>query len=344
MFRCRSPQSGPRADMSVILQPYNWDEMHKDGCWWWRRRLKHMEQYFHAYRIDHILGFFRMWEIPCRGGGGSYCPGGGLRENGLRNLRAIQTASNMMICGEDLGDCPPEVGPVLLELGILGLKIQRWCEGHTWKYPYMTVAASSCHDCSPCRLWWNEEWGSAEGWFNFFCSGKGPCPGGPPDWVSQFIQKLHFESTSMWTINPIQDYVDMWQSLRSMNPKNDIINRPGQTDGCWVWRLHLDLDKLLAVCLPCCACFSHCPLCCCTHVTVGLAWNTTMVGALILYRVGLNDSPGNATTSCAHDFFASPLCLCTCRQTNSTSRSNRCWQKRGEARPTDFEHRLTLFD
>ncbi|KAJ1480762.1 glycoside hydrolase [Baffinella frigidus] len=30
--------------------PYNWDQMHKDGCGWWRRRLHHMEQYFHAYR------------------------------------------------------------------------------------------------------------------------------------------------------------------------------------------------------------------------------------------------------------------------------------------------------
>ena len=68
------------------------------------------------------------------------CIGGGLRDNGLRNLRAIQKASNMMICGEDLGDCPAEVGPVLLELGILGLKIQRWCEGHTWKYAYLSVA------------------------------------------------------------------------------------------------------------------------------------------------------------------------------------------------------------
>jgi len=225
--------------------PYNWNEMHKDNCLWWRRRLQHMEQYFHAYRIDHILGFFRMWEIPSRGGKGSYSPSGGLRENGLRNLRAIQTASNMMICGEDLGDCPPEVGPVLLELGILGLMIQRWCEGHTWKYPYMTVAASSCHDCSPCRLWWNEEWGSAEGWFNFFCKGKGACPGGPPDWVSRHIQKLHFESTAMWTINPIQDYVDMWESLRSQDAKNDIINRPGQTEGCWLWRMHLDMDNLI---------------------------------------------------------------------------------------------------
>ena len=37
-------------------------------------------QYFHAYRIDHVLGFFRMWEIPKHGGGGQYVPQGGLRE------------------------------------------------------------------------------------------------------------------------------------------------------------------------------------------------------------------------------------------------------------------------
>lgn len=43
---------------------YNWEEMAKDGYLWWRRRLGAMAQYFHAYRIDHILGFFRIWEIP----------------------------------------------------------------------------------------------------------------------------------------------------------------------------------------------------------------------------------------------------------------------------------------
>lgn len=43
---------------------YNWEEMHKDGYRWWKRRLKHMSGYFDAYRIDHILGFFRIWEIP----------------------------------------------------------------------------------------------------------------------------------------------------------------------------------------------------------------------------------------------------------------------------------------
>ena len=43
---------------------YNWEEMAKDGFRWWKDRLKNMAQYFDAYRIDHILGFFRIWSIP----------------------------------------------------------------------------------------------------------------------------------------------------------------------------------------------------------------------------------------------------------------------------------------
>ncbi len=43
---------------------YNWDEMMKDDCVWWTRRFRKMAQFFDAYRIDHVLGFFRIWEIP----------------------------------------------------------------------------------------------------------------------------------------------------------------------------------------------------------------------------------------------------------------------------------------
>src|SRR5574344_1807880 len=43
---------------------YNWHEMMKDGCKWWCQRFHNMEQYFDAFRIDHVLGFFRIWEIP----------------------------------------------------------------------------------------------------------------------------------------------------------------------------------------------------------------------------------------------------------------------------------------
>jgi 4-alpha-glucanotransferase len=43
---------------------YNWDEMEKDNYLWWQKRFSKMAEYFDAYRIDHILGFFRIWEIP----------------------------------------------------------------------------------------------------------------------------------------------------------------------------------------------------------------------------------------------------------------------------------------
>lgn len=43
---------------------YNWEVMEKDNYLWWRRRFAKMSEYFTAYRIDHILGFFRIWEIP----------------------------------------------------------------------------------------------------------------------------------------------------------------------------------------------------------------------------------------------------------------------------------------
>lgn len=56
---------------------YNWDKMSLDGYSWWRRRLQYMSKFFDAYRIDHVLGFFRIWEIPhsaVSGLSGSFSP------------------------------------------------------------------------------------------------------------------------------------------------------------------------------------------------------------------------------------------------------------------------------
>ncbi len=43
---------------------YNWERMKADGFAWWRQRFQQMSLYFDAFRIDHILGFFRIWSIP----------------------------------------------------------------------------------------------------------------------------------------------------------------------------------------------------------------------------------------------------------------------------------------
>ena len=59
----------PPDDFSVMGQnwgfpTYNWEEMNKDGFAWWKDRFRKMAEYFDAYRIDHVLGFFRIWQIP----------------------------------------------------------------------------------------------------------------------------------------------------------------------------------------------------------------------------------------------------------------------------------------
>jgi 4-alpha-glucanotransferase len=46
------------------LPCYDWNELSKDGFDWWKRRLKQASKFYHAYRIDHVLGFFRIWQIP----------------------------------------------------------------------------------------------------------------------------------------------------------------------------------------------------------------------------------------------------------------------------------------
>ncbi len=56
---------------------YNWDELEQDGYSWWKQRLQEAAKYYHAYRIDHVLGFFRIWSIPDKhftGSLGFFCP------------------------------------------------------------------------------------------------------------------------------------------------------------------------------------------------------------------------------------------------------------------------------
>lgn len=69
LFNLDTQTGAPPDDFSINGQnwgfpTYNWDEMAKDGYQWWKKRFKKMADYFDAYRIDHILGFFRIWEIP----------------------------------------------------------------------------------------------------------------------------------------------------------------------------------------------------------------------------------------------------------------------------------------
>lgn len=69
LFNMDSQCGAPPDDFSLEGQnwnfpTYNWEAMAKDNYAWWKARLRKMSEYFDAFRIDHILGFFRIWEIP----------------------------------------------------------------------------------------------------------------------------------------------------------------------------------------------------------------------------------------------------------------------------------------
>ena len=69
LFNLDSQAGAPPDDFSVLgqnwgLPTYNWDEMSLDGFAWWKARFRKMAEYFDVYRIDHVLGFFRIWQIP----------------------------------------------------------------------------------------------------------------------------------------------------------------------------------------------------------------------------------------------------------------------------------------
>ncbi|MDE5877035.1 MAG: 4-alpha-glucanotransferase [Muribaculaceae bacterium] len=69
LFNMDMQAGAPPDDFSVLGQnwgfpTYNWDNMARDGFQWWKHRFGKMAEYFDAYRIDHILGFFRIWQIP----------------------------------------------------------------------------------------------------------------------------------------------------------------------------------------------------------------------------------------------------------------------------------------
>lgn len=69
LFNMFSQAGAPPDDFSANGQnwgfpTYNWDEMKRTNYAWWKKRFAKMADYFDAYRIDHLLGFFRIWEIP----------------------------------------------------------------------------------------------------------------------------------------------------------------------------------------------------------------------------------------------------------------------------------------
>ena len=245
---------------------YNWEAMKAGGYGWWKRRLGVMQQYFDAYRIDHILGFFRIWEIPraedgsLRPAGEGYFspePGEGeciWRRNALERLTALSGASDMLMCGEDLGVIPAVVPDVLARLGILSLEVQRMPKspglrvGAPEEYPYLSVATTGTHDMETLRSWAAAnpvQAAEARGSEETGCQLQAPpvpLLGQPAGHAVLDIVRRHLGAASMLIILPVQDWLcaagEAWPYSRKPSQLlSDRINDPSDPGQVWNWRL-----------------------------------------------------------------------------------------------------------
>jgi 4-alpha-glucanotransferase len=335
---------------------YNWPEMEATGYAWWKQRLRHMAQYFSAFRIDHVLGFFRLWQIPrhakegilgyfhpakpfteqelfdwgipfarerfCEpyitdavlyrifsddavkiksiylepsGHGyyrladayryqagiteedpvirqglydlianviflepspGAFHPRFGMQgtdsflaleqpvqealqelsthffyhrhdelweKEALRKLPVLQAATDMLVCGEDLGMVPHCVPGVMQRLGMLSLEVLPMPKqpgqmpAHA---PYLSVVTPSTHDMSTLR---------------------GYAPGREEE-----IARLHLQAPAMWCILQLQDWLALDSSLPHRSPAEERINVPAITPWYWRYRMPVTLEALCA--------------------------------------------------------------------------------------------------
>ena len=169
---------------------YRWDVMRGRNFDWWRERVRGVRRMFHLFRIDHVLGFYRIYAFPWRpthnkeflplewnemlertGGRAPHfaprddsnpenCEAN--RREGEEYLRVVlEEAGGERVIGEDLGMVPDYVRPHLRSLGIAGFKIPQWEYYHERvtpgnEYERLSVATYATHDHKPMRALWEE--------------------------------------------------------------------------------------------------------------------------------------------------------------------------------------------
>lgn len=280
---------------------YNWAEMEREGFAWWRRRLQSMSRHFDALRIDHILGFFRIWSIPAGSGDASlgwYVPALGYtaeevsgvadfcnrdeqglyhplmepqqrkryallshelkqkiaalsddyyhhrneslwRETALKRLTKVMTASDILLCAEDLGVLPKSIQEVLSSLELLSLEVLRMpkCLGKRFvepqDIPWLSVLTTGTHDMASLRAWWaslsNSERQELAELYHF------------TDEVTPrgLVKALLREPRALLLILPLQDWFTLTGYGAEIDPQDEQVNIPEDPRHVWNYRVPL---------------------------------------------------------------------------------------------------------
>ena len=176
---------------------YRWDELRRHNFEWWRTRVGNIQKVFHLYRIDHVLGFFRIYSFPwtpdrnaeflplteseAADKTGGRLPGfkqfpddthehkAANQAQGEELLRVVLAGSGeTTVVAEDLGCVPDYIAPTLDRLGIPGFRIPMLFRNHDGSYadpkhyPRLSLAQPATHDHTPLAAMWAECWANID--------------------------------------------------------------------------------------------------------------------------------------------------------------------------------------
>lgn len=234
---------------------YDWATMHQEQDIWWKRRLQVATSFYHLYRIDHIVGFFRIWAIAGQHSAkeGSFVPANEQEwiPAGEKVMRMMLAASPLLPIGEDLGCVPLSVRACLTSLGICGTKVMRWERRYETdggfispsEYPAISMTTVSTHDSDTLQLWWKHSpkeahlYSEFQGWdYRPFLTAE-----------RQFsILRSSHHSASLFHINLLQEYLALFPALISEHVSDERINIPGKVlDTNWTYRFKPSIETLV---------------------------------------------------------------------------------------------------
>lgn len=235
--------------------PFAWRAHEQDGFFWWRQRLKFVEQLFHMFRLDHVVGFFRLWAIGQKrlAKTGHFIPqdASSWQKQGEKILTALVSSTSMLPIGEDLGNIPDLVRASMQSLGIPGLKVLRWerawhADGaflHPAHFSPESLTTVSTHDSSTLSGWWEES--AADSQRLAACYGLPWSPKMHPDLLFGILSASH-QSGSLFHVNLLQEYLAMFSDLSWGDFSFDRINVPGTLSPAnWTFRTKKPLEEIL---------------------------------------------------------------------------------------------------
>lgn len=234
--------------------PYNYEALQKEDFRFWKERLKSASRLYHMYRIDHIVGFFRIWamEKDKKATEGHFVPQDEAKwvPQGKMMLELMLENSTMLPIGEDLGVIPNETRALMKALGIAGTKVIIW--ERNWntdmsfipfsKYPLDSLTTISTHDSEPITEWWQTHAEDAKvmaetNHWNY---------NSPMSREQLFeILKASHHTSSLFHINLLQEYLSLFPELTWEQPESERINLPGiVSPNNWTYRYKFPIEEM----------------------------------------------------------------------------------------------------